>query len=112
MKNHLIVSLGLGLGLALSSSAGADTPINPTTLGSVDSVLKFCRQIYPDAGPGYKAVKVSLFGKQPDITLDALERTADYQQAFAFIRLLLGSTPADEARKQCRNILPAGSVHE
>lgn len=107
MKTYLILSVAVGI--AGSSLAWADAAPNPATLGTVDGVLSFCAQANPDHEGAYKALKVSLIGKQSDRTLDAIEHTSAYHQAFTQIRGVLDSAAHDWAVSACRDILPANS---
>jgi hypothetical protein len=102
MKTRIIFCLGL----AATSLAWADTSVNPSALGGVDAVLQFCGQINPAGASAYRSLKESLFGKQLDHALDAVERTAAYRQALTEVGGALAAAAPDWALKACIDIVP------
>ena len=103
MKTLGIIGLCVGLGTA--SLAGAAAPVTPMTLGSVDAVLAFCRQVNPAGASAYKALKESLLGKD-DHAREAATHTSAYKNAFAQISSVLKSAPGDWAVRACNDLLP------
>jgi len=91
MKTLGIIGLCVGLGTA--SLAGAAAPVTPMTLGSVDAVLAFCRQVNPAGASAYKALKESLLGKD-DHAREVATHTSAYKNAFAQISSVLKSPQA------------------
>ena len=103
MKTLGIIGLCVGLGTA--SLARADAPVTPMTLGSVDAVLAFCRQVNPAGASAYKALKESLLGKD-DHAREVATHTSAYKNAFAQISSVLKSAPGDWAVRACNDLLP------
>ena len=103
MKTLGIIALCVGLGTA--SLAGAAAPVTPMTLGSVDAVLAFCRQVNPAGASAYKALKESLLGKD-DHAREVATHTSAYKNAFAQISSVLKSAPGDWAVRACNDLLP------
>ena len=100
--------LGISLTVILCSAASAAesvTPVaeavTPVRLAVVDAVIAFCREVAPADDGAYRALKVSLIGKQTDSALDAAERTAEYGQTLAEIRAVLSQAPRDFMRQSC-----------
>jgi hypothetical protein len=107
MKTRII--LAIGLGIAWCSAASAQEPLTPSRLGVIDAVIDSCRDAAPADGGAYRALKVSLIGKQPDRTLDAMEGTSEYRQAFTQIQLALGELSRDFLRQSCLDAIGRGS---
>ena len=97
----------LGAVLLASSAQAAAPPPNASMLGEVDAVIAFCNSIDNHHRHQWADLRQSLIGKQSDRTLDAIEQTADYHQAYSFIDHLLGGAPHDWAVKSCADTLPA-----
>jgi hypothetical protein len=104
LKNRIL--LGVALSIAVTSSVRAAAPINPGYLGALDAVLASCRNVDPNGTAAYKALKISIIGKQSDSTLDAVERTAEYQQGFSAYRAIFNSAPHDLVLKSCTGLIP------
>ena len=107
MKTLGIIGLCVGLGTA--SLAGAAAPVTPMTLGSVDAVLAFCRQVNPAGASAYKALKESLLGKD-DHAREVATHTSAYKNSFAQISSVLKSAPGDWAVRACNDLLPGRGV--
>src|SRR2546430_17472332 len=107
MKTLGIIGLCVGFGTA--PLAGAAAPVTPMTLGSVDAVLAFCRQVNPAGASAYKALKESLLGKD-DHAREVATHTSAYKNAFAQISSVLKSAPGDWAVRACNDLLPRRGV--
>ena len=107
MKTLGIIALCVGLGTA--SLARADARVTPMTLGSVDAVLAFCRQVNPAGASAYKALKESLLGKD-DHAREVATHTSAYKNAFAQISGVLKSAPGDWAVQACNDLLAGRGV--
>jgi hypothetical protein len=104
MKTKVLLSLGLGI--AMCSAAWATPPTDPGTIGNIDGVLHFCQDVDPRSASSYRALRAMLVGAQSESARDALQASAEYQQARQFMQFLLGREPADWALQKCRDILP------
>lgn len=109
MNTRVFISATLSLGLALASSVDAfaqsNTTVDPTALGSLDAVVKYCSNVDPGGAAGYSGLRISIFGQQSAATLGALEATAQYKKAFSEARGALLSAPPGWARKSCLGLV-------
>jgi hypothetical protein len=85
----------------MCSAVAAEEPPTPSRLATIDAVISFCREVAPAGDGAYKALQVSLIGKQSDRVLDVLENAPDYQQTIAFIWTVLDGSSRDALRRDC-----------
>ncbi len=109
-KSHLV--FGLVMAVMLTSSAQASTTVSAFTLGTLDSVISFCRQVNPAGGAKYLQLRKSLTGGLSDHALVMLQQSPEYGIAYSqFGATLRDGLPDGYALNACREIIPGGSDH-
>ncbi len=110
-KSHF--AFGLAMAVMLTPSVQASTTMTAFTLGTLDSVISFCRQANPAGGAAYLKLRQSLTGSLSDRALAALRQSPEYGIAYSqFGATLKDGLPEGYALKACRDIIPGGNARD
>ncbi len=106
------LAYSLAVGVMLSPSIWAANSISPFSLGTLDAVVSFCRQVNPPGSMAYLRLSATLTDGFNDHSLDQMRHSAEYSSAYSqFSAALSNDVPQSDARAACIQIASADTGH-